>query len=92
MVDSTIHAQIVNEPMESGSCHASMRMKTRFFFAVDVVDAVRVNCFFFFRGRGFIFLVLFFPCTFLLDVTVKHVCQFTYHFETRNRTKKEGYR
>ena len=32
MVDSTIHAQIVNEPMESGSCHASMRMKTRFFF------------------------------------------------------------
>ena len=48
MVDSTIHAQIVNEPMESGSRHASMRMKTSFFFAVDVVDAVRVNCFSFF--------------------------------------------
>lgn len=59
MVDSTIHAQIVNEPMESGSCHASMRMKTSF-FAVDVVDAVSVDCFFCVCGRGFIFLVLFF--------------------------------
>ena len=93
MVDSTIHAQIVNEPMESGSCHASMRIKTRFFFLLLLLLMPFVlTVFFFFRGRGFIFLVLFFPCTFLLDVTVKHVCQFTYHFETRNRTKKEGYR